>query len=110
MDVPLIDRKRDYLRRAVDALKAKGMTQRQIAERMEENEASLSGRLSGQRGIPDDYIDRFSAEFKFPFTVGVGVEGVSPELLEKFITQAEVNTRLLNLLVGEVEKLQREKA
>lgn len=105
----LIDLKRDYLRRVVDTLTGRGKLQKDIAELMEESDTTLSSRLSGSRGIPDDYIDRLQEKTGIPFMVGGGVEGVSAELLQRFVTQGEANQNLLNLLVREVRELREEK-
>lgn len=90
MTTSLQDQKREYLRRAVERLKAeKGMTQRSIAEDMEETEQELSGKLSlkSQRTITDEYLDRFAQWSGIPFSTGDG--GAPSAALEQKVTRME---------------------
>lgn len=70
--IRLKQKKRAYLGEALDFLKKeKGIRQKEVAARMKESEGALSGKLSGDRGITDDYLDAFmdaySSEFEdFP--------------------------------------------
>lgn len=105
----LIDLKRDYLSRVVDTLKKRGLLQKDFALMMEESDATISGRLSGARGIPDDYIDRVQEKTGIPFTVGGGVEGITAEMLRTFVEQARTNNNLLNGLVEDVRELKARK-
>lgn len=99
--------------------KSKSLTQREIAARMEETEQELSGKLSltSQRGITDEYVDKFSKEFGLPFTVGAGGEGVTSDLLEKLLKamlasqdQQTMMMRDINRLVERVEELSSQRA
>lgn len=101
--IPLIDQKRAYLRAAVDTLKGKGVIQKEIAERMGESDGAFSGRLGGQRGIPDDYIDRFSEEFKIPYAFGQGMAapggGMSQEQADEILAEQRITRRMLDVLL-----------
>lgn len=103
----LIDLKRDYLKRVVETLKARtpSVLQKDFAAMLEESDATLSGRLSGARGIPDDYIDRVQEKTGIPFTVGGGVEGVTADMLRTFLEQSRTNTNLLNSIAEGVRDL-----
>lgn len=95
----LQDEKREYLRRSVDRLKKeKGYTQRSIAEKMDETEQELSGKLSekSKRGITDEYIDRFAEVFGLPF--GVGSSPAREALLERIAKGQEEQAVLLQTL------------
>lgn len=105
MTTSLQEQKRDYLRRAVDRLKAeKGMTQRSIAEAMEETEQELSGKLSlkSQRTITDDYIDQFAKWSGIPFTTGEP-GGVTQEQVEELLLQGKTTARLLSAVMDRLE-------
>lgn len=105
MSGSLIDLKRDYLKRVVETLKSRGVLQKDLAAMMQESDATLSGRLSGSRGIPDDFIDRVQEKTGLPFTVGGGVEGITADLLQRFVAQSETNTNLLNLALSEIREM-----
>lgn len=104
---PLTDEKRSYLKRVVNDLKASGVLQRDIAARMDESEGALSGRMGGQRGIPDDYIDRFSKEFDVPFTVGKaqGVGTVPDEKVEQLLAAVNAQSSVLMRVLDRLELL-----
>lgn len=109
----LIDLKRDYLKRVVETLKARTppVLQKDLAAMMEESDASLSGRLSGARGIPDDFIDRVQEKTGLPFTVGTmpSVGGVSDDTVRRLADQSETITNLLNLALQEIRSLKQAK-
>lgn len=105
MATALIDLKRDYLKRVVETLKARGQKQKDLAAMVEESDATLSGRLSGARGIPDDFIDLVQEKTGIPFTVGGGIEGVTADMLRTFLEQSRTNTNLLNSLVEDVRQI-----
>lgn len=101
----LIDLKRDYLKRVVETMKARGQFQKDLALLMGESDATLSGRISGARGIPDDFVDELQEKTGIPFTVGGGVEGVTADMLRDFVMQARNNNNLLNGLVEDVRQI-----
>ncbi len=118
MNKPLREQKRDYLRAAVDKLKAQGMTQRAIAEGVDDTETSLSGKLGGSRGITDDYVDRFAVKYGIPFTPGsTGAASVSEpaasygkvlvdaEEFQRMMTSTQLQNRLMAQLLDKVDEL-----
>lgn len=102
------DRKREFLKASVDTLKAqKGYTQRQIAEKMGENEGALSGKMGGGRGITDDYLDKFGEVFGMHFlssAAGEGTVTVDADQFSALVDQVKMQTRLLNALLDRLEK------
>lgn len=93
------------------------MTQRAIAEAVEDTETSLSGKLGGSRGITDEFVDRFAEHFEIPFMPGVpeslaseppvpyGKVLVDAEVFNRLITSTEVQSRLLLEMMNKVDAL-----
>lgn len=118
MKASTTDRKLEYLREAVRDLKARGLTQRQIADEFasksdyKETEASLSGRISGSRGVPDKFIDKFAEVFGIPFDPGVpetiNVDRARFEKMEATILELaemlKLQTRLLNAVLDRTQQ------
>lgn len=107
MTTSLKQQKLDYLKRAVESLKKGGLTQRAIAEKMNEDEGSLSAKLAGKRGITDEYIDAFAAEFKKPFGLDES-GGVTAEQIERLVKNGETANAVLLRLVEKIEAMDAE--
>lgn len=107
------DRKWEWFKAAVQRIKREQkLTQRDIAERMEETEQELSGRLSEKtrRSIPDDYLDRFAEKFGFAFGENQG-QAIGPELVEvlkEVRDQGNRSTNTIDLLVEQVKLLRQQ--
>jgi transcriptional regulator with XRE-family HTH domain len=108
VDSVLTIAKREYLRDAVAAVKARGVLQRDLAAKLGESEAALSGRLSGARGIPDNFIDKVQEATGIPFSYGAKSGDITPDLttaIQDMVAQAKRNNNVIDLLVEEVRNL-----
>jgi transcriptional regulator with XRE-family HTH domain len=106
----ITSKKLEFLKASVETLRRdKGLTQREIAERMGESEAALSGKLGGGRGITDDYLDKFGQVFGMHFlgTASGNTVVVDKQLFSDLIEQVKTQTHLLNAVLDRMDALQK---
>jgi hypothetical protein len=108
--VSIAEQKRAYLRQAAALLKKRDkLLKKDIAKRMGETENAFSRRISEKTPgpVPDEYIDRFVAEFGIPFSAGdqpVG-EAVTAEAMVKLLVEVTLMKTAMVQMMQDVKKL-----